>query len=342
MIGGAPLFLGIEGTALAAGERRVLARVRPGGIVLVSRNIGTEEELRALVAELRAILPEATFCLDAEGGRVDRLRRLAGAAPAAARLAEASPAFAARAGRLLGQALRHFDFDLDFAPVADLDHGIAGNALDERTYGSAPRAVVARARALVSGLHASGVGACLKHFPGLGRATADTHLTGAEIVASERELERDLAPFRALLPAVESAMVGHAVYPGWTEPVRPASLSPKISTKLLRSRLRYRGLLFSDDLEMGALARWGSLPELAGEALDAGCDALLFCRRIEEAPAIARALAPRASEPRFAAAQRRLAGLRRRLHARRQEAAPPLPLPAIRERFARLALALER
>ncbi|MEO8195154.1 MAG: beta-N-acetylhexosaminidase [Thermoanaerobaculia bacterium] len=337
MKGGAVLFLGIEGTALALEEARILRRVQPGGIVLVTRNIAGEEQLRQLVAELRAAVPRGIFCLDAEGGRVDRLRSVVAPAPGAAALGNCPPAIARRAGKLLGQALRQFDFDLDFAPVVDLDHGITGNALDDRTYGQQPRSVVARAKALLEGLHAAGVGGCIKHFPGLGWATADTHLRGAHVRAEKVELDRDRDPFAELLSETDSVMVSHAIYPGWGESVWPASLSRTISTDLLRKESGYRGFLFSDDLEMGALDEFGTLPELGARALAAGCDGLLFCRRLELAPEIARAVSRRALRPRLEAASRRLARLRSQL-ARRRKSAPPAPaLGILRARLEGLA-----
>ncbi len=342
MIGGKVLFLGIEGKAIQRGEARILSRVQPAGIVLVTRNIESEPQLRELIADLRATTPEALFCLDAEGGRVDRLRVAVAPAPAAAALAHCPPATAKRAGLLLGAALRHFDFDLDFAPVVDLDHGNAGNALDGRTYGTTPRKVTARARALLGGLHEAGTGGCVKHFPGLGRARADTHLKGAHIGATRAELDRDLAPFTELFSAAESAMVGHAVYPGWGEERWPASLSPTIATKLLRKSAGFRGFLFSDDLEMGALAEFGTLPELGALALAAGCDGLLFCRRVEEAPEIAAALSRKALRPRLEEAERRLARLRSRLAGWKRQAPAAPGLAQLRRRLESLVADVAR
>lgn len=337
MKGGGVLFLGIEGMALAGDEAKLLRKVQPAGIVLVTRNIADEAQLQQLVGDLRAAAPKALFCLDAEGGRVDRLKNVVAPAPAAAALARCPPAMAKRAGKLLGQSLRAFDFDLDFAPVVDLDHGISGNALDGRTFGTRPREVEARAKAVVLGLHESGVGVCIKHFPGLGRATADTHLKGAHIRATQAELARDLTPFTELFPSCESAMVGHAIYPGWGDTTWPASLSEQIATRLLRTEAGFRGALFSDDLEMGALAEFGALPELGARALAAGCDGLLFCRRIDAAPEIARALSRRSLRPRLEEAERRLARLRAQLH-RWRKAAPPAPAFAeLRRRSQRLA-----
>ncbi len=342
MRGGEVLFLGVEGAALAGDEARLLREVRPAGIVLVTRNIQDEAQLRQLVADLRAVAPQAIFCLDAEGGRVDRLRNVVAPAPAAAALAHCPPAAAKRAGRLLGQALRAFDFDLDFAPVVDLDHGIAGNALDGRTFGTQPRQVTARAKAVLRGLHEAGTGGCIKHFPGLGRATADTHLKGAHIRATQAELARDLTPFTELFSESESVMVGHAIYPGWGEVEWPASLSPTIAIELLRKKSGFRGAVFSDDLEMGALGELGTLPELGTLALAAGCDALLFCRRLEAAPEIAGALCQKALRLRLEEAARRLARLRAQL-GRWRKAAPATPaLPELRRSMERLAADVAR
>ncbi|KAB2957411.1 MAG: hypothetical protein F9K18_12790, partial [Thermoanaerobaculia bacterium] len=281
MKGGELLVVGVEGVRLTTAERRILARLRPFGVVLVQRNIADEETLRALVAELRAACPDAILPLDAEGGRVDRLRAIVGPAPAAADLARHPPALARRAGRWVGAAMRNLGFDFDFAPVADLDHGIAGNALDRRCLGSAPRSVVARGKASMDGLASAGVGACVKHFPGLGAAPADTHLAPARIDLQARELEREVAPFRALASMAGAVMMGHAIYPALDPEGLPATLSPRIATDLLRRSLSFSGASFSDDLEMGALAPFGALPERGAAALAAGCDALLFCRRLE-------------------------------------------------------------
>lgn len=217
----------------------------------------------------------------------------------------------------MGRALARFGFDLDFAPVADLDHGLRGNALDGRCFGRTPRAVIARGRAFSRGLAERGVGSCVKHFPGLGAAPADTHLAVARIGLSPRRLRRELIPFTALFAAVDAVMVSHAIYPGWGEPTLPASLSRAVAHDLLRSRLGYRGPLLSDDLEMGALAEHGDPPAIARRALLAGCDGLLFCRRLEEAPAIARELAKPALRPRLRSAAANLRRLRSALTRRR-------------------------
>jgi beta-N-acetylhexosaminidase len=335
--GGGALFVGFEGPELRRGERRLLARLAPAGVVLLPRNIVHAEQLAALVAELRRLCPGAILALDAEGGRVDRLRGVVGPSPAAAVLARCRSQMALRAGRWVGEALRAFDFDLDLAPVVDLDRGAQANALDGRCFGPNPRAVRARAGAFLSGLHRAGMGGCLKHFPGLGGADADTHEGPAWIPLPRRELTRDLAPFVALAPAADAVLLGHALYPRLVADLLPATLSPAIGRELLRGRLKFRGAALSDDLEMAALAAYGDLPELGERSLLAGCDGLLLCRRLEEAPSVAKRLARPRLARRLRQAETRLAALRRALARHRRQAGAPRSKAEIRRRLATLA-----
>jgi beta-N-acetylhexosaminidase len=306
------VIVGVAGPRLTRDERDVLSRLRPGGVILFGRNVESAGQVAALTAELHAALPEALVCIDAEGGRVDRLRSVVGPSPAAAALADASPARAGRAGLWLGRSLRALGFDVDFAPVVDLDRGHTGNALDGRCFGATPRAVAARAGAFLEGLHRAGVGGCVKHFPGLGGAQADTHLLGAPIELDRAELERDLAPFARLAAAAGAVMIGHASYPAYDSEARPGSLSPPIADTLLRRKLRFRGVSFSDDLEMKALGAFGDLPEVAAAALAAGCDVLAVCgaASLEALPAIARRLGVHGLRARRQEALRRLSRYR--------------------------------
>lgn len=290
------LILGIPDKVLDEDTARQLADLQPGGVILLPRNVENEQQLRELVAAVRRAAPGVLLYLDAEGGRVDRLRDLVGPAPSGAALAASPPRVARAAGRWVGAALRCFDFDVDLAPVVDLDHGRAHNALDRRYLGTSPRAVVARARAFLDGLHRGGVGGCLKHFPGLGAAGQDTHDEGSAVHLSARQLERDLAPFVRLGEVAGSIMAGHASYPALDPQGRPATLSPALVTELLRRRLGFRGLLFSDDLDMKALESWGDLPERAAASLAAGCDGIFVCWSPQAAPA----MAERLSAPRLA------------------------------------------
>jgi beta-N-acetylhexosaminidase len=280
------IFAGVPGPDLDRASAALLDAHRPGGVVLLGWNFKTLEQLVKLTADLRRILPQAILAVDAEGGRVDRLREIVAPAPAAALLAGRPASLALQAGTWIAHALRLFDFDMDFAPVVDLDRGEVGNALDGRTFGASPEQVIPRARAFLRGLHAGGVGGCIKHFPGLGGAGADTHHHGAAIYLPAAELAHDLEPFAALARLAGAVMVGHAAYPAYDASGRPATLSPSILGGLLRGRLGFEGLVVSDDLEMKALAEWGGIADRAAAAFAAGCDALLVCHRLEDLPEV--------------------------------------------------------
>ncbi len=314
------LAVGVPGTSLTSETARVLSRLQPGGVILLGRNIEEARQLAELVGAIRRAAPQALLYLDAEGGRVDRLRGVVGPAPGGEVLARNPPRLAQRSGRWVGAALRCFGFDVDLAPVVDLDYGFADNALDRRYLGSTPPAVTARARAFLAGLQAAGVGGCLKHFPGLGRAGEDTHFEGTVIAASEADLAPDLEPFRRLAKEADAAMVSHAIYPAIDPGGRPASLSPEIAGRLLRRRLGFRGVACSDDLDMHALDAWGDAAERATESFAAGCDVVFLCQSLDAAVEAARRMARPGLAARREEAAQRLARFRRRLGSLRKKA----------------------
>lgn len=313
MKAGAFLAVGLPGKTLEPETARLLSRLEPGGVILLPRNIEDAMQLTGLVAAVRRTVPEVLLYLDAEGGRVDRLRAIEGPAPGGDVLAANPPRFVRRAGKRMGAALARFGFDVDLAPVVDLDHGLANNALDRRYLGSTPRAVMARARAFLAGLHSAGVSGCLKHFPGLGRAGEDTHDRGTLIAADEESLAPDLEPFRRLAAEAGAVMVNHAAYPELDATGRPASLSPEIAGRLLRRRLGFRGLALSDDLDMHALDPWGTAAERAEASFAAGCDVVFLCHSLDSAREVARRIARPALAARREQAAKRLAAYRQRL-----------------------------
>ncbi len=313
MNAGAFVFVGVPGPRLDGPTAALLTASQPGGVVLFGRNLESAGQVIELVSELRRLLPAAVLAVDAEGGRVDRLRGLAGPAPAASVLARRPPEASRRAGQYIAQSLRLFDIDLDLAPVVDLDSGETGNALDGRYLGVRNAAVTRRARAFLRGLHSGGVGGCLKHFPGLGAAAEDTHHGTSAVRLSAAALVPHRKPFEALLPLAGAAMVAHAVYPALDPEERPASLSPPVIEGLLRGEMGFDGLVMSDDLEMQALAPWGDLAARAEAAFAAGCDVVLACATLAALPGIVARLArPRHAKRRRAAA-RRLDFFRQRL-----------------------------
>jgi beta-N-acetylhexosaminidase len=300
------MIVGLPGLELDGESRRILELVQPAGVILFRRNVANVSQLKALVSAIREVVPTSLLMVDAEGGRVDRLAPAVGAAPGAAAVAGGGDRLARRAGLWIGASLAAFDLDVDLAPVIDLDSGETDNALAQRTWGTEADQVTARGAAFLEGLFESGVVGCIKHFPGLGAATKDTHHHGAEIRLDEPAAAVHLEPFRRLALAAGAVMVSHASYPHFDPEGRPASVSPPIVTGLLRERLGFGGVTISDDLEMHALAPIGGLPERAVAAVRAGCDLAAVCARLDQAEAVARALEQRVAQDRWTEAAARV------------------------------------
>jgi beta-N-acetylhexosaminidase len=296
---GRHLMIGLRGTELDAEARQLLRVVRPGGVVLFARNIESTRQVRALC---RALPAGTIIAIDQENRRVNRLRNIVGELPGIADIK--SPE---RFGRDVGRSLRRLGVHLDFAPVLDLEvfDAKTDNALRERCWGKTAAEVTARAGAFLRGLQAAGVAGCGKHFPGLGGARCDSH-EALPVIRRATEAERE--PYAALMPDLVAVMVSHGLYPSLDN--KPASLSRKIIGGLLRRRLKFNGLVFTDDLEMKALPQTSAT---VVRAFRAGADMLLLCHTPEKILAAHEALS-RAKLPaaRFAESARRIQQFRRR------------------------------
>ncbi len=271
--------VGLAGTGLSDAERAAFLKAPPAGFVLFKRNCAGPEALSALVADLKRLFPErwVPVLIDQEGGRVQRLRDPAWPVwPAPGRLAAAGgPDALGRLGSGLGRLLRAHGIDVNCAPCLDLAHAGATAAIGDRALGGDPAFVAACGRAFMAGLAAEGVAPVIKHLPGHGRASADSHASLPRVEASLDELRAtDFAPFAALAPDAPFAMTGHILYPA-IDPDHPATHSKRIVAKIIRGAFGFKGILFSDDLDMGALQ--GPVAERALLALDAGCDLALQC-----------------------------------------------------------------
>jgi beta-N-acetylhexosaminidase len=304
-LGSAPLLrrasrrfvVGIEGPEPTAAERSILSAFPPAGVILFRRNLASARQTRQLNRQLREIVGRPIFlAIDQEGGRVDRLASFQPPRPSAEELASRGERGCERGGRSTACALRGLDFDVDFAPVVDLrpENG-EGIGFGGRTFGDDPDSIAPLAGAFLRGLAERGVAGCLKHFPGLGRGRVDSHLELPKVEASRAELlGSDLEPFRRLAAEAPGVMVSHGLYEA-LDPRFPASLSSRIVRGLLLGRLGFLGGVFSDDLEMGALAAFGDLAERSVRAFAAGNSFLLVCRRLEELPRCAEAVARRSA-----------------------------------------------
>ena len=268
--------------------------------------------------------------MDQEGGPVDRFRAITGRSPAfdgAWATGEAE-----RSGALAGEICAAFSIDWDLAPVVDRAIEGAGSAiLAGRAASADPGETIAAAAAFLEGLDAFGVAGCLKHFPGLGRAAVDSHLVLPRIADDPEELEKDLAPFRSLAGRAPAVMVSHAAMGHGS---RPATLDAAMATDLLRRDVGFEGLAISDDLEMGALAEFGAIPDRALLAFDAGCDLLCVGKDTAALPEAAEAIERGSTASRRDEGRRRIGVFRetlRRLGAARRSR--PRAIAAIAEAF---------
>jgi len=283
-LGRVPVFLDVEGLALRAAERERLRHPLAGGVILFARNFESPAQLRALTAQIRSLrTPPPLIAVDHEGGRVQRFRHGFTAIPAMRTLGEhwdRDLAGAARTatglGWTLASELRAHGIDFSFTPVLDLDYGRSA-VIGDRALHRNPNAIAHLACALCAGLRAGGTPAVGKHFPGHGYAAADSHL---EIPVDDRSLEAivaaDLVPFGALVEqGLEAVMPAHVVYPGVDG--EPAGYSRVWLQDILRRRLGFDGMVFSDDLGMAGARGAGDMIARADAAVAAGCDMVLVC-----------------------------------------------------------------
>ena len=292
-----PAIFGIAGTQLSADERAFFAEADPAGYILFGRNCETPGQLRILTDDLRSIHGrDKTFIsIDQEGGRVARLRppHWSGFPSGEAfdnlyRLAPASAIEAARVNaEALGIELAEAGITVDFHPPLDVRQAGAHDVIGDRALGSDPMQVAALGRAILDGLARAGVAGCIKHMPGHGRTTTDTHKEMPTVTAGEEELELDIAPFRALNTAL-IGMTGHLLFTAW-DAENPATLSPFVIDEIIRKRIGFDGLLLTDDIDMEALD--GTIPERSERAIAAGCDLVLNCwAKMDDMVAIAERL----------------------------------------------------
>ena len=279
-----PVMLDLAGTELSPAEAETLRHSLVGGVILFSRNYRSPQQLCELTAALRALRqPELLIAVDHEGGRVQRFvdgftrippMRTLGTAwdldPIGACAAAQSVAY------VLAAELRACGVDFSFAPVLDLDFG-ASSVIGDRALHSDPAAVAQLAASLIAGLRAAGMASVGKHFPGHGYVRADSHLAVPVDERSYAAIEAaDLLPYQALINAgLAAVMPAHVIYPKID--ARPAGFSRVWLQQILRERLGFGGMIFSDDLSMEGASVAGGVAARAHAALAAGCDMVLMC-----------------------------------------------------------------
>jgi beta-N-acetylhexosaminidase len=283
-------MLDVEGLALTDADRRRLLHPLVGAVILFGRNYQSPDQVLALTRQIRALRePRLLIAVDQEGGRVQRFRAGFTRLPpmrVLGRLWDTQPeqaeAGARAAGELIAAELTASGVDFSFTPVLDLDYGVS-SAIGDRALHRNPQAVSRLAGALMAGLQQHGVKAVGKHFPGHGFVAEDSHFAFPVDARPLAEIDAcDLAPYRTLIPeGLAAVMPAHVVYPAVDD--RPAGFSRVWLQDVLRGRLGFRGLIFSDDLSMEAASVAGGVTERAAAALDAGCDMVLACNRPDAA-----------------------------------------------------------
>lgn len=297
-------ILGFEGTQVPDWIKFLIGEWALGGVILFKRNIESKDQLAQLIAELKALSGEIPLFIsvDHEGGRVFRLpppftqippareigRRCVGAGLASAH-SEGQPQglplqkndtdIAFQTGQLMGRELREVGFNLNYAPVLDVDTNPNNPIIGDRAYGSTPELVIKTALGVIRGLRSQGIIPCGKHFPGHGDTSRDSHL---ELPIVDHPISRletlELVPFQAAIDdKIEMLMTAHVLYPQ-VDPDFPATLSGKILTGILRKKMAYEGVVISDDLLMKAISDRYGVGEAARLFLLAGGDIPLICK----------------------------------------------------------------
>jgi beta-N-acetylhexosaminidase len=278
------LIIGFDGTEMSPRLASLLTKIQPAGVILFARNITGAAQTHTLLRECQKCVTTPLFtCVDLEGGTVDRFRDVLGSAPSAAEVfATGSRLLFRKHGRVIGEDCRALGFNVDFAPVLDLAYEASRPVMSSRAVSDDPNQVVAYAREFLRGLGEAGVLGCGKHFPGLGEATLDSHRELPRVDKPQRKLwDQDLVPYRLMRRELPMVMISHAAYPQVTGEPIPASLSKKWITDILRKKIGYKGLIVSDDMEMGAVLDFAPIEQTVVQHICAGGDLALICHREE-------------------------------------------------------------
>ncbi|HXU16049.1 MAG TPA: beta-N-acetylhexosaminidase [Terriglobales bacterium] len=280
---GQVLVVGFDGTEMSPRLYDLLTRLQPAGVILFARNIEGAQQTHKLLKDCQACVRVPLFtCVDLEGGKVDRFRKITGSAPSAAEVFASGPKFFRKHGEIIGKTCRTLGFNVDFAPVLDLAFEASHSVMASRSVSQDPKQVIQYGREFLAGLSAAGVIGSGKHFPGLGEGSLDSHHDLPVIAKSLKRLwNEDLLPYRVMKRELRMTLISHANYPAVTRDKRPASLSKKWITGVLRNQIGYKGLVVSDDLEMGGVLKAARIDEAAVEFIRAGGDLCLICHQQE-------------------------------------------------------------
>jgi len=275
-------MLDLDGTSLTQEENKLLLNPHVGGVILFARNIFSRDQVRELCEEIRMINPKLLIALDQEGGRVQRLKEGYTILPAMKKLAaflntdsNKNFPFVTDLGWLMASEVIASGLDISFAPVLDLDDS-RSSVIGDRSIGDNPDEVIAIASAYIEGMNQAGMQATGKHFPGHGGIFADSHLTFSQDSRSLSELEsHDLLPFDALKLQLGGIMTAHISFINIDKEI--ATFSKFWLQDILRNKMGFTGIIFSDDLSMKGSDYVGGIEAKVGKALESGCNMVLVC-----------------------------------------------------------------
>ncbi len=294
-----PVMVDVEGLALDDAEREMLQHPLVGGVILFARNYESPEQVTALIQEIHALRsPPLLIAVDHEGGRVQRFRDGFTRLPPMRRLGEIYATDRRRAlqlaeqcGWVLASELRAVGVDFSFAPVLDLDYGCS-EVIGDRAFARDPQVVAALAAALMKGMHRAGMAAIGKHFPGHGAVEADSHLAIPHDTRRYEDIfSEDIVPYERMMNnGLAGVMPAHVIYV--QVDANPAGFSPFWLKQVLRERIGFQGVIFSDDLNMEGASVAGDYVARAQAAVEAGCDMVLICNNREGARQILNGFKP--------------------------------------------------
>lgn len=290
------LMIGLQGTELTQEERKFLRDVQPAGVIYFKRNVESPQQLARLSQEIYKELSHPLIGIDQEGGRVARLGEPFTAFSSNASLGN----YYQKTGKLdlvvkkakaMAQELKAIGLNLNFTPVVDIHSNPANPIIGDRAFGTTPEIVGKLAQATIKTYRKEKVVSCAKHFPGHGDTYTDSHKELPTVNVDKKTLmKRELVPFQKSIAAgVPTIMTAHVVYPA-LDPNNPATLSKIILRDLLRKKMKYKGVVVSDDLEMNAIANHQTLSTAAIDAMVAGVDLLLVCKSLDQAGSIYEAI----------------------------------------------------
>jgi beta-N-acetylhexosaminidase len=281
-----PIMMDVSGLTLTKVEEIQLAKPSIGGVILFSRNFDSIEQLKQLIGAIRSVNPNLLISVDHEGGRVQRFKNGFTHLPAMARLGELydkkpkkALKYACSCGFVLAYELLELDIDFSFAPVLDLDYGNS-TVIGDRAFHSNPYAVVKLAQALITGMHRAGMKCVGKHFPGHGYVALDSHLELPVDNRPAKEVYQDMAIFKDLADEeLDAIMPAHVIYSDVDD--KPAGFSNTWIQSILKDRLGFEGVVFSDDLSMQGAFFIENIKDRVQASLESGCDMVLICNHPE-------------------------------------------------------------